>query len=113
MPFKRGTSGNPGGRKRSIGLSRAVRRSEGLKTWKMLLDIRDEKIREEKVEMRNGEPITVDVVPSVRERREVCKLILSYAWGTPAQVGQDELDQRITELEQIIANRNRNPGGKI
>ena len=43
MPFKQGQSGNPGGRKRSLGLSRAVRKSEGLKTWKTLLDIRDEK----------------------------------------------------------------------
>lgn len=105
MPFAKGQSGNPGGRKRSLGLSRAVRTSEGLKTWKTLLDIRDEKIREEKVEMHNGETVIVDVVPSVKERREACKLILAYCWGTPVAIGQDELEERIQELEQQVVNR--------
>ena len=104
MPFKPGQSGNPGGRKRSLGLSRAVRKSEGLKTWKTLLDIRDEKIREEKVEMHNGEPVVVDVVPSIKERREACKLILAYCWGTPVAIGQDSLEQRIGELERVVMN---------
>ena len=76
-----------------------MRTSEGLKTWKTLLDIRDEKVREEKVEMHNGEAVTVDVVPSVKERREACKLILAYCWGTPVAIGQDELEERIEELE--------------
>jgi hypothetical protein len=107
MKFQKGQSGNPGGRKRSLGLSRAVRKNEGLKTWKMLLDVRDERIREEKVEMRGGEPVVVDVVPSVKERREAFKLILAYCWGTPVQIGQDELEARITELEQAVANKER------
>ena len=63
MAFSKGTSGNPGGPRKSIGLSRAVRKSEGLNSFAMLLDIRDEKI----------------VVPSVKERREACKLILARA----------------------------------
>ena len=83
MAFQPGRSGNPGGRKKSIGLSRAVRKSEGLKTWKMLLDIRDEKIREQAMAKENGESIVVDVVPSIKERREACKLILAYCWGQP------------------------------
>jgi len=85
MKFQKGQSGNPGGRKRSIGLSRAVRKSEGLKSWKMLLDIRDEKLREHRIEIENGEPVAVDVVPSIKERREACKLILAYCWGQPNQ----------------------------
>jgi hypothetical protein len=85
MPFKPGVSGNPGGRKKSLGLSHAVRKSEGLKTWKMLLDIRDEKVREQKIEMEGGEAVVIDVVPSIKERREACKLILAYCWGHPGQ----------------------------
>jgi hypothetical protein len=105
MPFEPGKSGNPGGRKRSLGLSRAVRRNEGLKTWAMLLAIRDGKVREQIIDQKTGE--VYDVVPSVKEQREVCKMILAYCWGTPAQVGQDELDLRISELEQIVARRQR------
>ena len=70
----------------------------------MLLAIRDSKVREQVVDQKTGE--VYDVVPSVKEIRETCRMILAYSWGTPAQVGQDELEQRITELEQIIANRN-------
>jgi len=42
----------------------------------MLLDIRDVKICEHKIEFEDGEPVVVDVVPSIKERREACKLIL-------------------------------------
>jgi len=104
MPFKPGQSGNPGGRKRSLGLSRAVRKSEGLKTWKMLLDIRDEKIREQKIDFEDGKAVVIDVVPSIKERREACKLILAYCWGTPVAIGQDSLEQRIGELERVVMN---------
>jgi hypothetical protein len=47
----------------------------------MLLDIRDEKIREQKIEWEDGEPVTIDVVPSIKERWEACNLILAYCWG--------------------------------
>ena len=100
MAFKPGQSGNPGGRKKSLGLSHAVRRSEGLKTWAKLLALRDEKIREQTVIKENGEPVVVDVVPSAKELREVCKLIIVYCWGTPVQQGMDELERRILELEE-------------
>ena len=100
MPFQKGQSGNPGGRNKAIGLSRAVRTSEGLKTWAMLLDIRDEKIRQQEIIKEDGELVAVDVVPSVKERREACKLILAYCWGTPVQQGMDELERRILELEE-------------
>jgi hypothetical protein len=103
MSFKPGQSGNPGGRKRTLGLSRAVRKSEGLKTWAMLLDIRDKKIREHKIEIENGEPVVVDVVPSVKERREAIKLILAYCWGTPVAAGQDEIERRLSALESRFA----------
>lgn len=103
MAFPKGQSGNPGGRKKAIGLSRAVRKSEGLKTWGMLLDIRDEKIREQKIEWEDGEPVTIDVVPSVKERREACKLILAYCWGQPNQTM--DLDETFTLNGDDDANR--------
>jgi hypothetical protein len=62
MPFKSGHSGNPGGRKRSLGLSRAVRRSEGLKSWAKLLALRDERIKEQTVIKENGESVVIEVV---------------------------------------------------
>jgi hypothetical protein len=100
MPFQKGQSGNPGGRNKAIGLSRAVRTSEGLKTWAKLLALRDEKIGEQTVIKENGETVVVEVVPSARELREACKLILAYCWGTPIQQGMDELERRILELEE-------------
>jgi hypothetical protein len=102
MPFHKGQSGNPGGRKKAIGLSRPVRKSEGLKTWAMLLDIRDEKIRQQEIIREDGELVAVDVVPSVKERREACKLILAYCWGLPVQQGADELVRRIYDLEERL-----------
>ena len=105
MKFKSGSSGNPGGRKKALGLSDAVRESEGLRTWAMLLDIRDEKIREQKIEICHGKPVVVDVVPSIKERREACKLILAYCWGTPVAAGNDELERRVIELEERLKER--------
>ena len=106
MPFKPGRSGNPGGRKKALGLSRAVRKSCGLRAWKILLDIMEERIREEQIVFKDGEPITVDVVPSVKERREACKLIISYCWGTPDKADfdgkQGELERRVEELEDRL-----------
>ena len=100
MAFKPGQSGNPGGRKKSLGLSPAVRRSEGLKTWAKLLALRDERIKEQTVIKENGESVVIEVVPSARELREACKLILSYCWGSPIAIGADELERRIMELEE-------------
>ena len=105
MAFKPGQSGNPGGRKKSLGLSPAVRRSEGLKTWAKLLALRDEKIREQTIIKENGDPVVVDVVPSARELREVCKLILAYCWGTPVALGTDELERRMIELEERLQEK--------
>ena len=102
MPFQKGQSGNPGGRNKAIGLSRAVRTSEGLKTWAKLLALRDERIKEQTVIKENGESVVIEVVPSARELREACKLILSYCWGTPVAVGADELERRILELEDRL-----------
>src|SRR5439155_15501387 len=92
-----GQSGNRGGRKRSLGLSREVRASEGLKTWAKLLDIRDDKVREQVLE--DGKLVVV--VPSIKELREVCKLILAYTWGTPLQAS-DNLEDRIKILEKRV-----------
>lgn len=96
----KGQSGNPGGRKKRIGLSPAVRASEGLKTWATLLAIRDGKIREQVVDQSTGE--TYDVVPSIKELRQVCQLILAYAWGRPSEMDQDGMLQRIKEMEERL-----------
>ncbi|HEY7322992.1 MAG TPA: hypothetical protein VIE89_35985 [Candidatus Binatia bacterium] len=87
MPFVKGQSGNPGGKKKALGLSRHVRASQGLETWARLLQIRDGLVLERKQVGVNesGEPIMVDVVADVKELVRVCQIILSYCWGLPAQ----------------------------
>ena len=105
MPFQKGQSANPGGRKKALGLSRAVRKSEGLKTWAKLLALHDERIKEQTVIKENGETVVIEVVHSARELREACKLILSYCWGTPVAVGADELERRILELEERLQEK--------
>lgn len=85
MKFQKGQSGNPGGRKRSLGLSRAVRESEGLKAWARLLNICHAKVREEKIVHEDAEDVVIDVVPSIKDQREAARLILAYCWGTPGQ----------------------------
>lgn len=110
MALKLGQSGNPGRRRKSLGLPHAVRRSEGLNTVAKLLALHDEKIREQTViKKENGESVVVDVVPSVRELREACKLILAYCWGTPVAVGPDKLERRIIELEERLKERQQQP----
>ena len=68
----------------------------------MLLDIRDEKIREQTIVKEDGESIVVDVVPSVKERREACKLILAYCWGTPVATGADDIERRLLDIEERL-----------
>ena len=100
MKFKPGKSGNPGGRK-SLGLSPAVRKDCGLRAWKAILDIMESKIRETAIEWRDGEQVLVDVVPSVKERREAAKLVLAYSFGTPIKTA-DGLEDRIKILERRV-----------
>ena len=108
MPFQPGRSGNPGGKRKALGLSRAVRKSEGWKTWCMLLGIRDGKVREQIVDPKTSD--VYDVVPSIREYREVCKLILAYTWGTPVPAGTDELEKRIEKIEELFASKPKPEG---
>ena len=82
-----------------------MRKSEGLKTWAKWLALRDEKFKEQTVIKENGEAVVVEVVPSAKELREACKLILSYCWGTPVQKGADELERRIVELEERLQGK--------
>ena len=104
MPFPKGQSGNPGGRKKALGLSRAVRKSQGLKSWAWLCKAGNEEVLERKEigKDKDGVPIMVDVVPSVKVLLDVHKLILAYCWGTPVQQGQDELERRVDELYQRV-----------
>jgi hypothetical protein len=106
MPFPKGQSPNPGGKRKPVGLSRPVRKSEGLKTWAKLLRIRDEQVLERKI---IGQSIEVDVVPSVKVLADVCLKILAYCWGTPVAVGNDELERRIIELEERLKERQQQP----
>jgi hypothetical protein len=107
MPFPKGQSPNPGGKRKPIGLSRAVREDQGLKTWAKLLRIRDEQVLERKIigKDREGQPIEADVVPSVKVLADVCFKILAYCWGTPVAVSNDELERRIIELEERLKQR--------
>ena len=45
----------------------------------MVLDITESKVREQVIE--NDQ--VVDVVPSIKERREAATLVLLYCWGMP------------------------------
>ena len=101
MPFPKGQSPNPGGKRKPVGLSRPVRKSEGLKTRAKLLQIRDEQVLERKVIGKDseGQPIEAEVVPSVTVLADVCFKLLAYCWGTPVQQGMDE-EQRVVDLEE-------------
>ena len=104
MPFPKGQSGNPGGRKKTLGLSRAVRKSEGLKSWAWLCKASEGEVleRNEIGKDRGGNPIMADVVPSLKVLLDVHKLKLAYCWGTPVAQGQDELERRVIELERRL-----------
>ena len=105
MPFEKDNQGIQAAEREALGLSHAVRKSEGLKTWAMLLNIRDEKIREQTIVKEDGESVVIDVVPSVKERREACKLILAYCWGSPVAVTADDLERRVMELEAMLLSK--------
>jgi hypothetical protein len=99
MPFQKGKSGSPGGKRKPVGLSRSVRASEGLKTWAKLLQIRDEQVLEPRW---NAEAEKMEyVVPSVKVLADVCFKILAYTWGTPIQQA-DDLAERIKTLEKRV-----------
>jgi hypothetical protein len=65
---------------------RMPRASERLKAWAKLLALRDERIREQTLIKENGEAVVIEVVPSAKELREACRLILSYCWGNACSV---------------------------
>ena len=111
MPFSKGTSGNPGGKRKPVGLSRAVRKSEGLKSWAWLCKAADGQVLERKEigKDQDGNPIMVDVVPSLKVLLEVHKLKFAYCWGTPVAAGADELERRVFELEERVTKELRRP----
>ena len=42
---------------------------------------------------------------AIKEQRETCKLILAYTWGTPVAQGQDDIENRIANLEKAANER--------
>ncbi len=82
MPWKKGQSGNPTGRKKAWGLSREVRASQGLETWAKLLQARDGLIKQIDTD-ENGKPVYA--VLDYKQWFDTCRLILAYCWGQPAQ----------------------------
>src|ERR1043166_4535782 len=88
MPFQPGQSGNPGGQRktRRQWIKEQERFREAKASWEKLLKLRDEMVLERKtIPGPGGEPIEVDVVPSVRELIACCKEILNRAVGLPKQ----------------------------
>ena len=101
--FQKGQSGNPGGKRKRLALSRAVRASEGLKTWARLLDVRDGKVLEPYF---NKETKTTEwLAPGAKTTVEACRLLLAYCWGTPVAVGNEELERRVAQLESILKDK--------
>lgn len=109
MPFIPGQSGNPGGRKKSLGLSDAVRKSAALKSWAWLCRAGDGQVLERKEigKDKDGNPIMFDVVPSLKVLLEIHKVKLAYAWGTPVAQGADDLERRIGDIEAKVLNGER------
>ena len=102
MPFTKGKSGSPGGKRKRLGLSRPVRASEGLKTWARLLDVRDGLVLErKKIAGKDGEVVEVDVVLDAKLYLDTCYKILNYTWGLPIQQA-DSVEERIKSLERRL-----------
>jgi hypothetical protein len=86
MTWRKGQSGNPLGAPKRAWLADATRFEEARKTWHRLLAIRDGLILErQQIRADNGEMITVDVTPSVRDLIIVCDKILDRAIGKAIQ----------------------------
>ena len=106
MPFPKGISGNPSGRKKTVGLSRPVRASQGLETWARLLRMRDELVVERKqvgVD-KDGEPIMMDCVSDAALYFRVLEKILAYCWGQPLQKVDFDAEQAKGFAFAVIVN---------
>ena len=69
---------------------------------KTVLDITETEVREQVIE--NDE--VVDVVPSIKDRREGGNAGASRTcWGMPVQQRHDDLENRVVELETLLAER--------
>jgi hypothetical protein len=86
MPFQKGQSGNPFGYKtKKQWLLEKERIKEARETWAKLLRIRDEMVLERRTEIRDGEEVVIEVVPSHKDLIACCKEILNRAVGLPHQ----------------------------
>jgi hypothetical protein len=100
MKFVKGQSGNPGGRKRSLGLSRSLRKAAGLEAWAMAMKVLRGELKEPYFNKETKK--TEWLEPGSKARLEAVKIILAYTWGTPVPVGNDELERRINEVEEVL-----------
>ena len=82
--FQKGQSGNPGGRRRCLGLTRLTRKREGLRTWEKLTELRDN---------------TPGIDP--RHMTRICELILAYCGGRPVET---VIEERLSALEEGANN---------
>ena len=101
MPFPKGQSGNPGGRKKSLGLSRALRKAAGTEGWAMAMKILRGEILEPYFDKETEK--TIYLSPGARTRLEACKIILAYCWGQPTQkIDLDSEDGKVFGFAVLI-----------
>ena len=94
MPFRKGISGNPGGRTRKGWIQEQERFREARRSWRRLIEIRDGLVLERKsITNAAGEVTHVDVVSSIKDEIACCKEILNRAIGLPAQFVEGHVQQ--------------------
>lgn len=86
MPWRKGESGNPGGRTKKSWLDEKRRIAETRKSFQALLDMRDGMVLERSVTRDGTECV---VVPSAKDYISVNREILDRCQGKPAQVTPD------------------------
>jgi hypothetical protein len=94
MPFHPGQSGNPlGGKRKRQWIAEKQRIAAARKAWERLLRLQDDMVLERKeIKGADGEPISVDVVPSAKDYIACCKEILNRAGGVPRVEGDEPND---------------------
>lgn len=104
-----GISGNPGGRPR--GLAREVREREGRKSFDILLQIRDSRLKG--AHWTKGKKKMIAVASDLGEVLSACKIILAYCYGQPSQKLEVEDTRKLVFFPiGIEAPKDNNENGK-